>query len=93
MMLLNRHSINNHNLICGIPSQLRRETTLNLSNLHDKINSGELVESPRELLIKTKPSEVIQELQTLCHKASGKIHFSRSVTRNLLFKDELFDYH
>lgn len=83
MKLLIRHSIKIFNLIFEIPNHLWRETTLNFSNLHDKIIAGELVELPREFPINTHHSEVIQELRTLCQKALGKIHFSRSVTLNL----------
>jgi hypothetical protein len=82
---LDGHCENMKDLLDFVLQQCWEEFALNLSNFHDKINLGELVEMPRELQIKMHPSEVIQELQTLYHKALGKIHFSQPVTLNLLF--------
>ncbi|PKO09752.1 MAG: hypothetical protein CVU40_10690 [Chloroflexi bacterium HGW-Chloroflexi-2] len=82
---LDGHCKNMKDLLDSVRQQCWEEFALNLSNFHDKINLGKLVELPREFQIKIHPSEVIQELQTLYHKALGKIHFSQPVTLNLLF--------
>ncbi len=91
--LLSGHLVNINNLISDIPNQLRRETILNLSNIHDKIIKGGFVELPDRLQIKMQKFKANQELQTTKQNAFGKNNIFQPLIIIYYFQNESNVYH